>query len=533
MTMPPVIAVARVELWALLVGMGGRSRTRRRWSIGALVGLVGLGTLALSWLYSYGLATLLAPAGAVDLVLVLIPLFTVMMTVAATTFGAGGSALLGRDDVLLLSQPVSRRTVVAARTAAVSVQSILLTLLAVLPSGVAYAMHAPIRWWYWPALVLGSVALALAATAVSIALAWVMSLVIPSAGRGRVVANVTALVALVSLVMASVPAAQRLEEVLLSDPQAFVATVEHWTWGARALRDLAVDGSWTAGLLLLALAVATLAAVSTLIGATYGRNVGLGTRTRRGVQPGRHRRWRTRSPFVALLRHESQRFTASTVYLVNTSFGVVVLLVGAGWLLAGGGLPEAVPALATATGIPLAVMAAIAVTGPVALTCTTAPSISLEGGRLWILRSAPVDPLVVLGAKVALNLLLVVPVLVPVSVALTVAIDGSVVEGLAILAIGSLTSLVVAQAGLLANLAWPVLDAVSDVVVVKQSISVLVALVAGLAVSAALTTIGVLAGQAGGTTAGLAGMVLVAALLAVALFGALRTWGVGTFSRLD
>lgn len=533
--MRPALALTRVQLWALLVAMGGRTRTRRRWSVGGLLAVVALATAALSALYSAGLAAILDLVGAVDLVLVVMAVLAMVGVVAGGTFGVSRSVLAGRDDDLLLALPVRPRTVALAKMAAVTVQNLLLMVLAVVPSGVVYGLYEPTRPWFWPALLAGTLALTLAATAVSVGLALLVALVAPGE-RGRAGTNVAILVATAAVLVASVPAIQRLEHLLTTDPGAFADTLGRWAWGFVALRDLAVQGSTDAALTLLALGLLPFAAVVALVAGSYVR---LTARRSRGAAAVGHRprtgtaRLRAHSPFAALLRREANRLFSSTVYLVNSGFGVVMLVAGAGWLAVGAdGVPAGVQPLADALQVPLPVLGAVALCLPVAMTCTTAPSISLEGDRLWILRSAPVDPLAVLGAKAALNVLVVLPALVPAGIVLAVASGASAVEGLLVVLTAGIFTPVIAGIGLLANLLWPVLDAPSDAVVVKQSVSVVAALLAGVAAHGALAVVGLVTARLLGSTAGLSAMALVAAGLALVLFTLLRGWGVRAFNRL-
>lgn len=529
--MTPVLALTRVQLWGLLVGMGGRRRTRRRWSVAVLVTIVALATAGLSALYSAGLTALLEPAGAADLVLVIMPALTAVGAVSAGTFGASRSVLGGRDDTLLLAQPIRPRTIALAKLAAVALQNVLFLVVAVVPTGIVCAAHVTVRAWYWPALLVGAILLALAVTAVSVALALAVTVVTPRR-RGRAAVNVAILVVTVAATLGLVPAVRQAQDLLLADPAAVRTVLRTWAWGFVALRDLALDGSPRAAAVLLAVGIGPLLAVGWLLAAAYVPLLA----GRRDTAPTAHRAdlagLVVRSPFRALLRREAHRFFTSTVYLVNSGFGVVMLLVGAGWLVVAGGLPAEVRAMAGALHLPLPVLAAIALAVPLALTCTTAPSISLEGDRLWILRGAPIDPLLVLAAKAALNVLVVLPAMVPAGVVLAVVTGTGPLDAALILLTGALVTLLVAETGLVANLVWPVLDAPSDAVVVKQSVSVLVAMLAGFVEAVVLATVGLLTAPLLGATGALLVLLGTTTTAVLVLSVVLHGWGARTFTRL-
>ncbi|MEA5155781.1 hypothetical protein [Raineyella sp.] len=529
--MIPGLALTRIQLWALLVGMGRRTRTRRRWSVAVLVTIITAMTAGLSSVYSAGLAVALDRVGAADLVLVIISALAAFGALSAGTFGVSRSALGGRDDTLLLSLPLRPRTIVLAKLAAVALQNILLIVVAMVPSGVVCAQYVAVPGWFWPALVVGAILVALAVTALSMALALLFTVATPWR-RGRSLANVTILVVTAALSLALVPGVRHIQDLLGSDPAALRAVLQSWAWPFMALRDLTLDGSVGAAAVLLLIGLVPFCLVAWLLSLVYvplvvGRPDTAPTTSRVDLTA-----LGVRTPFHALLRREAHRFFTSTVYVVNSGFGVIMLLVGAGWLIIAGGLPEPVRAMSAALDVPLPVLAAVVLALLPALTCTTAPSISLEGDRLWILRAAPVDPSVVLAAKAALNLLVVLPALVPLALVLAVLTGAGPVDGALLLLIAALVTVLVAELGLVTNLLWPVLDAPGDAIVVKQSVSVLVALLVGFAGSVLLSMVGLAAAPVIGSTGALLAMLVTVTTGAVALFAALRTWGIKAFTRL-
>ncbi|MPM70389.1 hypothetical protein SDC9_117344 [bioreactor metagenome] len=138
----------------------------------------------------------------------------------------------------------------------------------------------------------------------------------------------------------------------------------------------------------------------------------------------------------------------------------------------------------------------------------------------------------VLAAKAALNLLVVLPALVPLALVLAVLTGAGPVDGALLLLIAALVTVLVAELGLVTNLLWPVLDAPGDAIVVKQSVSVLVALLVGFAGSVLLSMVGLAAAPVIGSTGALLAMLVTVTTGAVALFAALRTWGIKAFTRL-
>ena len=119
----------------------------------------------------------------------------------------------------------------------------------------------------------------------------------------------------------------------------------------------------------------------------------------------------------------------------------------------------------------------------------TSPSVSLEGKNLWIAQSLPVSSKQVLAAKLKLHLLLTVLPAIPLL---------AVVEWLlrpdmafaALIPVATLLFIVfMATLGLCVNLKIPNLNWTSEIVPIKQSMSVMIALFGGWIIIAALAVI--------------------------------------------
>ena len=118
----------------------------------------------------------------------------------------------------------------------------------------------------------------------------------------------------------------------------------------------------------------------------------------------------------------------------------------------------------------------------VTLSCMndiTAPSVSLEGKSLWLLQSLPVDPWKVLWAKIRLHWYITsIPSIVLLLVCKFVfGLDS--LEWLVMFAVTILFIMFMAEFGLIMNLLKPNLDWTNEVIPIKQSMSVFVAMFGG------------------------------------------------------
>ena len=231
----------------------------------------------------------------------------------------------------------------------------------------------------------------------------------------------------------------------------------------------------TALLLLLALAAACMALCGKVLAKPYLRLLTL--------EPGRAKaeyRAKTQKkqpPRRALLRRELLHLGACPMWLLNCALSSLLLpVLGAAALwkasdlraFTAAYLPESLPMLVCG------MVCAIA-----AMNFITAPSVSLEGGTLWLLQSLPVAPQQVLRVKVELQLLLTLPGAWFCAGCAMAALRIPAGQGLLVMVVLAAFVWLTAQMGLALGLCLPNLHWVSEAAVVKRSAASMLAMFGG------------------------------------------------------
>lgn len=198
---------------------------------------------------------------------------------------------------------------------------------------------------------------------------------------------------------------------------------------------------------------------------------------------------RTRGVFPTLLAREFKHLFSSPAYLLNCGMGVLVVpLVTVITLIRVPSevipqLREWVASFADENVIGLAVTMLVVFFA--SMCYITAPSISLEGKNFWILRSAPIQPVQVLGAKLWLHILVtLVPTVASVCV-FNIALGMNAL--CTVLSAVTVALFVVQQAllGLHVNLIKYNFNWLTETVAVKQSASVVITMFAGMGITLA------------------------------------------------
>lgn len=523
-------ALTLLQFRALLATAGGNRRRARLWPSAVSYALVAVLVLVMSSSYSFALIAALGPAHA-DLVLLLMPAAGGLFAVLVGSQGADAVVFGGRDNDLLLSLPIPRTMLAGAKVAALLAENVVLMVCVLLPAGFAYVSAVTPGWPFWVALPAVAVLLGAGLTAVSLVVGLGLTL-LRSRRRARFLVNTVAMLALVGFMAVWIAAQNALGDLLLRDPDRLRTTLAAWLppfgWAHEAL----LTGAPAAWLLLAVSMLVPLVALAWVIGRAF---VGLVSALKSRGGPARAANLaglRTRTPFAALVRREAQRFFGTTVFFLNTGFGLVVAALGAGYLLVTGGLPG-LDAVARAMSASEAHLLALALGLVLTTVQTTSPSISLEGHRLWILKSAPVRAATVLDAKAAFNVLLAAPVIALGAVAVIVTTTPTPLEALGVVLVPVGVAALGAVVGLVANLRWPNLDAPNETVAVKQGLAVVVALFGSMIVTVGAAAVGLQVTQSAGSGAGLTATWVALLAAAGAGYALLRTWGLRAFARLD
>lgn len=183
------------------------------------------------------------------------------------------------------------------------------------------------------------------------------------------------------------------------------------------------------------------------------------------------------SVIKALWKKEIKRYFASTIYVVNTMTGNVLMVVAAAALFVAG--EEYVEQMIGMEGVVvkgfpflLGLMSAI--------QPMTASAISIEGKQLWILQSLPVSKKDIISGKILANIAVAAPFYVVSEVFVFLALQPTILEGIWLLLVPASYILFSAVTGISINLHFPVFDWDNEVTVIKQSVAVFLAMFTGM-----------------------------------------------------
>lgn len=193
------------------------------------------------------------------------------------------------------------------------------------------------------------------------------------------------------------------------------------------------------------------------------------------------------SQMKALISKELKRYFSSTVYMFNTLFGVFLMLVGTIALCVN--LNGTIQMVTEGEEIGMDMNEIINLMPKIffglvlmlsSMSSITSSAISVEGKAFNMTKSLPVKTDTILLAKIVTSNLIEIPVILMSDIIFCIAFTPAIFDIIAIFAITFIMPTFVAIMGLLLNLKYPKMNAMSDAEIVKQSMSAMISVFAGM-----------------------------------------------------
>ena len=480
------------EMWLLLkiqlLGLFGLGRVRHQrdrglrrrasWRLGLYLFLFVL-VLPIVGGYCYLIAYGLDMVGQVRLLPVLAATVVALITLFTSAYKANGVLFAFRDYDLVMALPVRSGAVVASRVLFLYSMNLFITLAVMLPAGAAYAWFAHPAAAYYPLFVLLLLFMPLLPIVLGCLLGALISRL--SAGFRRmqymnILLMVFVLASIVYLPMMTGRFTDaQLASMGLSFGNMFGRIYPLANLYGRALTEF----DWLSAFWFALISAAAFVAFTLLVG-YFLSNINTAMTTTRASGRYVEKPAKVDSPLRALYFREIKRYFASTIYVLNTSVGLVMALLGAIALRFGGSgqlavvlkVPKLPEMLSEALPLILALL--------VAMVNTTGSSISLEGKSLWLIKSLPVSPKQICWAKMMVSFTLTVPAILIIGAIAASSAPMTATGYILLFATPLAFALFIALLGLLTNLKIHRFDWTNEIMVVKQSAGAMIPMFAGM-----------------------------------------------------
>ena len=457
----------------------GRNRSKK----GAIAFIVMYALLLFGFLggtfafLSYTMCPTMVGAGMGWIYFLILGSVAVILGIFGSVFSTYSSLYLSQDNDLLLSMPIPVKYILISRLAAVYIVGLVFSAIVMLPATIVYYICAPITsFWsiFCPFVFL--VDISILVFVLSAALGWVVAKISTKVKNKSLITTAAALAGIGIYYYVYFKAINVLEAFLTN----ITSTNIEIKGAVKILYTIgsAGDANPMSLLIVTVISLAICALVFFILDKTFIKIVT--TKTGAARIEYKEKKAKSRGVMKALVFRETKRFTSNTNYLLNSGLSIVITPIAAVFLLIKKDVVyEGMQYLFTRGTTFYAIIGCAAIMLLQSMIDITAPSVSLDAKNLWLLKSLPVKTQQILRAKVLNQLMFSLPTSLLIAICSAIALRLEILEIVLLLVFTLAYCVFSADFGLWANLMKPNLHWTSEIMVIKNSFAVFIAIFGG------------------------------------------------------
>ncbi len=426
-----------------------------------------------------------------------------------------------KDNDMLLAMPIPPSRILLSRMIPLLAMNLLFSGIVMVPAIVVYTITVQFSLAGILLQLFSLIAVSLLAQAIACLLGWLLHLLLSRMNKSIAAALYT--VVFLGLYFTIYPRMNGVLASLAANGEAIAGTMQSWVWPMYAMGRGAL-GSFGFFLAFAAICCGVFALIYWLLSVTFLRTatVRRGSK-RRKLDMGSTK---TGNAGQAIVRKELHRFLGSPVYLTNMGIGLLLMpaIAIAGVIFRDRLLSEMGPLAAMLSPyFPLIICGILISTS--SMSCISAPSVSLEGKNLWILKAMPVSAKQILLSKLRFHCVMSAPIAALSGCVLSIAFGCGLADILLCTLVPAAMMIVSGLLGLICNLKWPRFDWLSEAYPCKQAASVGIVLLSLMGIPVVLGIGYFLLSRFLSPTAFLGIVAALFLLSIVLLYRVLITWG--------
>ena len=451
----------------------------------AILVMAGIGTYAVMFAYE------LAPLNLTHVVLTMYILFTVVITLIEGIYKTQGILFDAKDSDLLFSLPIKKSTIFFVRIFKLLVFQYLYNLLFMLPAFAVYAYFEKPGISFYLISIIMTLLIPIIPTIISALLGSIIKTISVKFKAQKLIQVLSTTIVFIGIFFLSF----KLKDIITSVVQNAMSinnTLTNIYYPAKLYIQLIQDFKIQDFLMLLAINIIPAILFIYIASINYFKVISKSKETSGSKKRKNNiQNIKTKSKIQALISKEIKRYFSSTVYIFNTAFGIILMLVITITLCVN--LDGAINAVLEGEDIGLTMEQIKSyipkiyfqiVIYTACMTSITSSSISLEGKSLYILKTIPIETRKIFKAKIITSNIITMPIMFVSEIIFFIIFRPKIKDIIFILLATIIMPTLTAIIGLLVNLKHPKLNASSDTEVVKQSassgISVLIGMVLGM-----------------------------------------------------
>jgi len=293
-------------------------------SIGILFAIIMMAVASFG--YSYLIATTLEQIGRPELLLAIMVAASSLIVFFTTIYKASGVLFGSKDYDLVMSLPIKTSHVVASRVVQLYVLNLLFSMMVMIPAGIVYAIKVSPGVLYYLYFILTLVFIPIVPIIAATIIGALISFVSSRFKGSRIISLILTFAVVIVIIIGS-------GQINVSDPQLLADMSEQLAdqiFNLYPLTVMYIDAVFSyqiASLLLfIAISVISFMLFTFVLGTKY-KAIHTGLTTSYSRNKYQMKSLAVSSPLHSLYKKELRRYFSSTLYILNTSIGMIMLLV--------------------------------------------------------------------------------------------------------------------------------------------------------------------------------------------------------------
>lgn len=431
-------------------------------AVGAMFGLmfeslcVPLHETGLSWLYFSLMGVMVIAVGFVG-----------------SVFAAQSQLFEAKDNELLLSMPIPPHMILASRIFLLLVINYLYGAFIMIPAGIVYVINYPVTVIGVIFFIITAILLPFIVLSISCLFGWILAW-ITSKLRHK---NIFTIVLSIGFLLAYLGVYSQVQTylgILIENGETIANAIKKVIPPIFHLGNAISVGSFRSLIIFALFAIVPFAIVYFILSHNFIKII----TTKRGTYKLKYKEKSLKQSSIreSLVKKELSLFFSSPMYIMNASMGMIFMIILSVMLVVKREeIMEVITIIPQVEAfLPALVTAGLSILAT--LNIISAPSISLEGKNLWIVKSLPIDAGEVLVSKALTHIILCMPAVIVAATTCVTFLPMSFVQGILLFLVPSIVTVFLGLFGVTVNLHFPKFNWASEVVAVKQGVSTIIAM---------------------------------------------------------
>lgn len=470
------------KLWTLFkyttinsykIGKGIKLKIVPQNIIRIIIGILLLGVIvAYSSLYSYIAYDILSKYNVQEYVPILFYILGFLAIFMFSIYKAKGVLFDSKDNDMLFSMPIKFGTVLSSRILTLLSTNYLFAALIFIPSVVIYSIYENVGLMYFINSFCVFILLPLIPTVLASFVGYIVAYIASRTGNKKTLETIFTFVLFFGIMISINYITQNITKVVVNVEEFSQKFKQYGTFAFYA-KDAIIDENIISLLVYILFNILIFGIFVLVLAKQYIKIISRLNSVNSVLRKNGKVDYKISNKNKALLKKEFKRYFSSPIYVFNTAFGVVSLVLVTIYAMFTdvNSIKNIMDINMPQAGNSLFNMAIFLSIFIISLSNTTCSSISLEGKNFWILKSLPLEIYDIFKSKLRLNFLVIVPLTVLCMIVIGILSQFTLIQIIINCVLIVILNLCVSQFGLIINLKYPKLDFVSDTQVVKQSMS--------------------------------------------------------------